>query len=143
MDGVHLTAAQRLRRDGQRYTGRRRALVGILDRAAGPLTIGEVLAADPELAQSSAYRNLAVLEAAGVVHRVLTDGDYARFELTEDLTGHHHHLICSSCGSVTDFTVAPDLEARLDAALEDAAGASDFTVEHHRLDLVGTCTSCR
>ena len=34
--------------------------------------------------QSSAYRNLAVLEQAGVIRRVITDDDFARFELDED-----------------------------------------------------------
>src|ERR671919_248107 len=72
-------------------------------------------------AQSSAYRNLAVLERAGVTHRIVTTGDHACWELTEDLTEHHHHLICRGCGDVTDFTVPGDIERRLDDALADAA----------------------
>ena len=65
--------------------------------------------------QSSAYRNLAVLEHAGVVRRVITEGEFARFELTEELTEHHHHLICSRCGRVEDVTVPrPGGDARPD-----------------------------
>lgn len=140
---LHTTAAQRLRRVDQRYTGNRRALVEILDSADRPLTIAELLASRDGLAQSSAYRNLAVLERAGVVHRVVTNDEYARFELAEDLTEHHHHLICSSCGAVADFTIAPDLESTLDRAFLRAAAEAGFLVQHHRLDLIGVCADCR
>ena len=67
--------------------------------------IPQILEVDRSLAQSSAYRNLAVLERAGVVHRIVTTDEFARYELAEDLTEHHHHLICRSCGSVADFTL--------------------------------------
>ena len=97
---LHATAASRLRDDGQRYTTQRRALVDLLESVDQPLTIPQLLEHHPGLAQSSAYRNLAVLERAGVVHRIVTSDEFARYELAEDLTHHHHHLICSSCGDV-------------------------------------------
>ena len=134
------TAAEtRLRREGQRYTRGRRALVATLSTAATPLAIGELTG---EVPQSSAYRNLAVLEQAGVVRRVITDGDSARFELAEDLTGHHHHLICSSCGRVEDVEVPPSLERDIDRALDRLARKAAFASVHHRLDLIGTCRDC-
>jgi len=129
----------RLRAAGQRYTDGRRTLVARL--RSGPLTIPELLEGS-SLPQSSAYRNLAVLEHAGVVHRIVTTGDFARYELAEDLTEHHHHLICSACGQVEDFTAPPALERSLDRVLSDVAEANGFSPEHHRLDLVGTCRSC-
>ena len=88
------------------------------------------------------YRNLAVLEETGVVHRVHSSDDFARYELAEDLAGHHHHLICSSCGAVADFTVSAEVEATLAAAIENVSGATGFRAEHHRLDLVGRCRDC-
>ena len=94
------------------------------------------------MAQSSVYRNLAVLERAGVVHRIITTDEFARYELAEDLTEHHHHLICESCGEVTDVTLPSGTEAKLEAALIKIAKHHGFTVEHHRLDLVGTCGRC-
>jgi Fe2+ or Zn2+ uptake regulation protein len=139
---LHETAALRLRADGQRYTRARRALVEVLARSGAPLAIPQLLERDRTLAQSSAYRNLGVLEQAGVVHRIVTADEFSRYELAEDLTGHHHHLICSACGDVTDFTVSSALEADLDRALVGIARANGFTADHHRLDLVGTCASC-
>jgi Fur family transcriptional regulator, ferric uptake regulator len=140
---LHDLAAARLRRTDQRYTTRRRALVTVLDQAEGPLTIPQILELDRSLAQSSAYRNLAILEQAEVVHRIVTNDDFARYELAEDLTEHHHHLICRTCGSVADFTLDPSVEGDLDRVLTDVADAQSFRADHHRLDLVGTCADCR
>jgi Fur family transcriptional regulator, ferric uptake regulator len=139
---LHATAAARLRDDAQRYTPRRRALVELLAEVDQPLTIPQLLERRDGLAQSSVYRNLAVLERAGVVHRILTSDDFARYELAEDLTEHHHHLICSTCGDVTDFTVPAPVEHELETALAKVAREAGFEVRHHRLDLVGTCPRC-
>ena len=139
---LHPTVAARLRRNTERYTAGRRALVDALAGAARPPSIPDLLATTPGLAQSSAYRNLAVLEQAGTVHRIVTTGDFARYELTEDLTEHHPHLICSRCGAVEDFTASKHLERSLERAVHQVVSDTGFTVEHHRLDLVGTCRSC-
>ena len=140
---LHATVASRLRRNTERYTAGRRALVDALAGAERPPSIPDLLASTPGLAQSSAYRNLAVLERAGVVRRIATTDEFARFELTEDLTEHHHHLICTVCGGVEDFTVSRQLERTLETALARATNGTGFTADHHRLDLLGTCGGCR
>jgi Fur family transcriptional regulator, ferric uptake regulator len=140
---LHATATTLLRRAGQRYTGGRRDLVQVLADSGGPLTIPGILERRRDIAQSSAYRNLAVLETAGVVRRVVTNGEYAWYELAEQLTGHHHHLVCSACGTVSDFTVPAALERTLDRELTKVADGADFAIGHHSLDLVGVCASCR
>jgi Fe2+ or Zn2+ uptake regulation protein len=139
---VHATAAARLRADGQRYTPGRRSLVDLLAEFDQPVTIPQLLEQRRGLAQSSAYRNLAVLERAGVVHRIVTSDEFARYELAEDLTEHHHHLICSSCGEVADFTVPGTLEHELEHVLARAARRAGFRSTGHRLDVVGSCASC-
>ena len=141
---LHDAVGVRLGDDDQRYTAGRRELVELLAAAHRPLTVAEVLERADGLTQSSVYRNLSLLEHAGVVHRVVTEDEFARFELAEDLTGHHHHhLVCSSCGTVDDFTLDASLEEALDDALASAASTVGFEVRQHRLDLVGTCRRCR
>ena len=139
---LHATAAARLRADGQRYTPGRRAIVELLRQVDQPLTIPQLLEQSRGLAQSSAYRNLAVLERAAVVHRIVTTDEFARYELAEDLTEHHHHLICSACGEVADFTVPGAVEHQLEQVLTKAARRAGFRSTGHRLDVVGTCASC-
>jgi Fur family transcriptional regulator, ferric uptake regulator len=105
---VHELVEGRLRRSRQRYTHGRRALVDLLAAAGRPLTIPEILELDRELSQSSVYRNLQILEQVDAVRRVLTpSSESARYELAEDLTAHHHHLICSACGTITAFHPPP------------------------------------
>jgi Fe2+ or Zn2+ uptake regulation protein len=139
---VHAVVAERLRAVGQRYTEGRRDLVERMRSAAQPVTIPDLLETAPRLPQSTAYRNLAVLEQAGVVHRIVANGDFARFELAEDLTVHHHHLICSRCGSVEDFTAPATLERSLGRAVAEIEEAHGFVADRHRLDLVGLCADC-
>jgi Fe2+ or Zn2+ uptake regulation protein len=139
---VRDTVTARLRTVGQRLTANREALVDALVTAPRPLTIPEILDERPRLAQSSVYRNLVVLEDAGVVHRVVGADDFARWELAEDLAGHHHHLICASCGRVDDVPASAGLERSVAAAAAAITRATGFRTEHHRLDLVGICATC-
>jgi len=139
---LHARATDLLRRRSERYTPGRRRLVESLSAAVRPVSIPELLRATPGLAQSSAYRNLAVLERAGIVRRIVTADEFSRYELAEDLTEHHHHLICTVCGTVEDFTVSRQLERSLEGALARATAGTGFTADHHRLDLLGTCAAC-
>ncbi len=135
--------AVRLRGTGQRFTEGRRALYVALARAGRPVTIEEILRDEPRLAMSSAYRNLAILQQAGVVHRVTTDHEFARYELAEDLTeNHHHHLVCRSCGAVQDVEIPVGLERSVRSKLGDLASESGFVMESHRVDGFGLCARC-
>jgi Fur family transcriptional regulator, ferric uptake regulator len=139
---LHETVGRLLHATDQRLTPARRVIVDVLARAGGPLTIPEILGARRGLAQSSVYRNLVVLEQAGAVHRILTHDEFARYELAEHLTEHHHHLVCSSCGRVEDLPATPAIEKSVAAAIDQAARRAGFQTEHHRLDLVGLCAAC-
>jgi Fe2+ or Zn2+ uptake regulation protein len=138
---VDQVAALRLRRVGQRLTPRRRSLLAILTSAVHPLTIHEILDRGSGLAMSSAYRNLTVLEHAGVVNRVITQEDLGRYELAEELTEHHHHLVCSSCGLVRDLLSDVDAERLMNVAMRRAT-EQGFRPATHRLDIVGLCADC-
>ena len=138
---IHETIRSRLSAAGQRYTGARRRLVEILVGTGHPVAIPEIMRRRG-LAQSSVYRNLGDLERAGVVRRIATDEEHGRYELAEDLTGHHHHLMCSSCGRVRDLDVPDDLERAIERALDRLAAAAGFAEVDHRLDVIGLCEDC-
>ena len=142
---IHDQVATRLAEFDQRYTGGRRAIVAVLATADRPLTVPEILAGAERgsVPQSSAYRNLTVLLDAGIVHRLPGSDEFARYELAEDLAGHHHHLACIVCGSVVDVAATARLEKALADAARVAADESGFEVTGHRIDLVGRCSACR
>src|SRR5881392_3878243 len=125
-DAVRETVSTRLRAVGQRLTANRRSLLDTLTAAPRPLTIPEILDDRRELAQSSVYRNLVVFEEAGVVHRVVGTDEFARWELAEDLAGHHHHLICESCGRVEDVPASAGLERSVAAAAAAITRSTGF-----------------
>lgn len=139
---IHRTVRDLLDQHDQRYTAGRRAVVAALADAGGPVTLPELIDRAPQVAQSSAYRNLAVMEEVGVVRRLVHSTEHARYELAEHLTEHHHHLICESCGSVRDVTLTPQLERRLDDAFDALAASEGFTATHHTIDLYGRCADC-
>ena len=142
-DGLRETVRSRLRQANQRLTPNREALLQVLARGSGgPLTIPEITAIRPDLAVSSVYRNLVVLEQANVVHRVVTRGEFAYYELVEELTEHHHHVVCSSCGSVEDVPASPTIERSLRDVARQVARRTGFKTEQHRLDLFGLCENC-
>jgi Fur family transcriptional regulator, ferric uptake regulator len=140
--GLHQEVAARLAGSGQRYTPTRKRLVDILARAGTPLALPEIVRGRRDLPQSSAYRNLAELESAGLIRRVASEDGSARYELAEELTGHHHHLLCSRCGSVQDVGIPSKLERELDRTLETLSRGARFATISHRLDLIGLCRSC-
>ena len=141
-DPVHEAAASRLASLDQRYTAGRRALVDLLRAAGRPLTVSEIVAEGAPV--SSAYRNVTVLCEAGVARRLVGADDLGRFELSEDLSGnHHHHLVCQTCKTVADVRASSALEDALDAAARLAARESGFEITDHRIELVGRCPSCR
>ena len=140
---LHRGIAAKLLAAEQQYTPNRRAVTSVLSDADGPMTLPEILSADPSLAQSSAYRSLAVLVDAGVVRRLVHGGDHAHFELAEHLTEHHHHLVCDSCGTVFDVTLPERVESAMDRSFADAADKHGFVPSHHAVDIYGVCAACR
>ncbi len=135
--------ASLLHQTGHRYSTVRRRLVSVLRTAGKPLTNNQITESDNSLVQSSVYRNLNVLEQAGAVTRITTNDEFARYELAEHITEHHHHIICTNCGDIADFSLPSSVEDSLDLSLRKAANKVSFNIDNHRLDALGTCASCQ
>lgn len=140
---VHEQVALRLAGHEQRYTPARRALVATLAGAGRPLSIPEILESNDALPQSSAYRTVTALIEVGVVRRVTGVDDHGRFELAEELAGHHHHLACVQCGKVEDVAPSPRLERAMAEAARVVAEDEGYDVTGHQFDLVGVCPTCQ
>src|ERR1700722_9812854 len=143
MDELHSLVEGRLRRVELRYTSGRRGLGGPLIASGRPLSISDIADSLPELPRSSAYRHLVDLQTAGVVRRIAASDEFARFELDEHLTGHHNHLICTSCGRVIDVTLSAAFERTAGRHPAQLAATHDFLPSSHLVDVLGTCGDCR
>ena len=137
----HAAVARRLRAVRQRYSTGRRAIAVVLAAADRPLTAPEVVELDSGLSVSSVYRNLAVLEQAGVVRRLVTQEENARYELAEAFTHHHHHLVCERCGIIMDYEPPAALERALQRALDDIP-QGNFQPRSHHIQILGLCPGC-
>ena len=120
----------KIRGRGYKATPQRLAVLGAL-AAEQHQTLEEIRARCPEVGLVTVYRTLDLLCEIGAVRR-LDLGDGPRYELAEN---HHHHLVCESCGAVSEFEECP-----LDLTwLQDV----DFEVASHSLEIYGRCVVCR
>jgi Fe2+ or Zn2+ uptake regulation protein len=140
---LHELVEIHLRRIDQRYTTGRQAVVTLLASFGRPMSISDIADALPEIPRSSAYRHLSDLQLAGVVRRIAANDEFARFELAEDLTHHHHHLLCTLCGRVVDVTPSPRFERTVAAMVADLAAQQGFQATSHALDVIGHCAACQ
>ena len=95
----------------------------------------------PVVPLSSLYRIIGDLVDAKVLIKLEFAEGFARFEFDEGLAEHHHHLVCTECGSVADLELA-DLEASLDGTNKTIRRRTGFKVSSHRLDFFGVCSDC-
>lgn len=54
----------------------------------------------PTISLDTVYRTLRMLEDLGIIARVGTMQDRARFDAN---TERHHHFVCCECGTISDF----------------------------------------
>src|SRR5215467_2057029 len=140
---MHSVVERRLRRIDHRYTSGRRAIIELLVSVGHPVSIEDIAERLPGLPRSSAYRHLTDLHSAGLVRRVTASDEFTRFELAEDLTEHHHHLLCVNCGKVIDVTLPASFEQQASDAISKLADAEGFQAHSHQLDVLGLCADCR
>lgn len=127
-----------------RFTAGRRLIVRALAAAGGPLTATDLHARlGGRVPLSSLYRSLTTLEQAAVLAREHGSAGLGRYELAEPLTGHHHHLVCARCGDVRDVAPSAELEQQITALVGRVATPAGFAPHSHRIDIEGTCRSCR
>ena len=134
-----MTPAQQLRAAGLRVTAPRLAALKIL--AAHPHSTAEFVTAQVRerlggVSTQTVYDVLRACADRGLLRRIEPAGSPVRYETR---TGdNHHHLICRSCGTITDIDcvigVAPCL------APDDDHG---HLIEEAAVTFWGLCADCR
>ncbi len=134
---------RRLSEQEIRYTRGRRSVVAALAVAEGPLTASDLASATKRnIPLSSLYRTLAIFEEVGVVTPHLSTRGLARYELSEWLTGHHHHLVCVQCGIVEDVEALQAEEDQVRSLVNSIASLASFSATNHALEIEGRCVRC-
>jgi len=84
---------------------------------------------------ATVYRTLSLLEDSNMVTSLSFGAQGKKYEL--GAKEHHDHLICTKCGSITEF-VDEDIEAR-QHAIADELG---FKMQDHSMQIYGICKNC-
>ena len=139
-----------LRGHGYRCTMPREAVLEVLRGTLDHLSAEEIYLAVhrrlPNIGLTTVYRTLDLLVRMGVVVKFEFGDGRARFELAghPQGKGHHHHLVCTVCGKVVDYTDFIDEEVDLLEKTEKGLSKKyDFEIRDHLIQFQGVCGSCR
>jgi Fur family ferric uptake transcriptional regulator len=118
----------------------RQAILELLDTQACALSAIEIedalRANNRPVGRASIYRILDELERLHLVQK-LQIGQMARYEPVRGGDGHHHHLVCDTCGTVTPFT-----DNALETAIKNLSRRVPMRVAEHEIVLHGACKDC-
>ena len=126
---------------GMCVTPQRRAIAEAFFSFPGHHTSEEfyhhVSALDARIGQTTVYRTLKLLCAAGLASEIQFSDNVARYEVA-DTKSHHDHLICLGCGAVKEI-----YDSRIEAIQRELAQQHGFTLQGHSHNLYGYCPECR
>ena len=129
-----------LRRHGYKLTRQRRSVISAVissENRLTPAALYHKLHQDyPDIGLVTVYRTLGLLDNLGLLCKLHTGGNC--HTCTIGAPERHHHLICSSCGKVIDFSCRSMVELEGNLAKE-----TGFAIKDHLLEFSGYCQSCR
>ena len=119
----------------KRSTAQKRAIFSALqsrrDHPSATRLYEDLKATYPTLSKATVYRVLKNAADEGEILRLHT-GTEDHFDAT---IAPHLHLVCTTCGSITDAPLPSDL-------LPNLSGATGFVLAEEHAELYGTCCSC-
>jgi len=130
-----------LRHRGYRLTPQRRAVLEVIAGTDEHLTPADIYhrvrGRHRSIGLVTVYRTLDVLSELGLICELRTEDGGRSYLLTRP-SEHHHHLVCSNCGKVVNFTGCQlgELERRL-------SHETGFQIDHHLLEFTGCCPDCQ
>jgi Fe2+ or Zn2+ uptake regulation protein len=143
---VHLSretlgdAARRFEACGHRATPQRLAVVAVLMAQRGHITAQALHAAlrriQPHVGLATVYRTLDLLVDCGLAQPFPQPNNEVRYAFCS--ARHHHHLVCTGCGSVEEVP-----GCTLQAIERDLERERHFAIAEHALTFFGTCRDCQ
>ena len=124
----------------QRETRQKRALAAALDQTAAFRSAqdlhADLRARGENVGLTTVYNQLRALAEAGRVDTLRTEDGETLYRRC-GTEGHHHHLVCRSCGATVEVE-GPEVETWADRV----AAAHGFVDIVHTVEIVGTCAGC-
>ncbi len=128
---------QMLAEDNRHITRSRVAVFELLNQNQPQAVRDLIKRSNGNVDRVSLYRNIALFEKLGVVHRVYIGWKY-KLELTEYFIAHHHHLSCLGCSRVIDIVD----EKNIGTTINQVAEKYKFKPVRHQFEIEGYCSAC-
>lgn len=132
----------KLKENNYKLTDQREAVLEVmLDNKGKHLSAEEVLQEAkqkmPNIGIATVYRTLEKLASMDILYKTMFEGGKFRYELSDNDTHQHHHIVCLKCGQIYEFE--EDLLNELERRLESRG----FQVIDHELKFYGYCPKCK
>lgn len=134
---------------GYRITLARQVILDLLAKVDEHLSAEDIYirirAKHPNIGLTTVYRTLDILADLGLLYKFDFGDGRARYELAEGPKGayHHHHLVCTACKRVIDYTDFIDEEIELLRETEKGLSKKyDFKITNHLIQFYGLCKEC-
>lgn len=132
-------------------TEARRVILSVLGKSSQHLSAEDIYftvrGINPSVGFATVYRTLDVLTKMGIVQKFDFGDGKARYELisgkSEDVN-HHHHLVCTKCTKIINYTDFVDEEKELIKKTEEALSRKHrFDIKNHIIHFYGLCANCK
>ena len=127
---------RRLEDLNHRITPSRVAVIAAVLAHSGHFTVDDVVRQARGVGRATVFRTMRLLMEIDVVCRVLLEDGSLHYRVSR--RGHHHHLVCVSCGNVQDLD-----ECVVGDLVRELAAATEYEIEGHWLEFYGRCATCR
>lgn len=85
---------------------------------------------------ATVYRTLSLLEESNMVTSLSFGAQGKKYEL--GAKHHHDHLICTECGSITEF-----VDEQIEERQHKIADTLGFMMQDHSMQIYGICKNCQ
>ena len=119
-----------------RVTPSRVAVIAAVLAQSGHFSVEDVLRQARAVGRATVFRTMRLLTELEIVCRVILEDGSLHYRVSR--RGHHHHLVCVSCGNVQDLD-----ECAVSDLVRELAAATEYEIEGHWLEFYGRCASCR
>jgi Fur family ferric uptake transcriptional regulator len=130
-----------LKEHGLKMTPQRRAVLKLIAQGRDyftPATLHERVKQEyPGIGIVTIYRTIEMLSDLGLICCVYGEGNYRSYVIRRP-EEHHHHLVCSGCNRVVEFT-----DCDIDELEQRLSQKTGFVIESHLLEVWGRCPDCR
>ncbi len=135
---------------GHRLTVPRKAILSLLSQTDEHPSVEEIYfdvhKKCPSIGITTVYRTLDLLFSWGMIHKFDIGEGKARYELIDHPNGlgHHHHLICTGCKKIINYTDFIDKEVELISKLEKRLSRKyNINIQRHIIEFYGVCNDCK